>query len=247
MNLNKKILNSEKNSNEWKEILKKLPPNKIDIYYSCEYVNLCLLDKLDSKGYMFVVSSKDNIWINVFLKVKIPKYINLNKNYYDFETPYGYGGPTSNSNDKKFLVEANNIFLKWIKSNNIVAELTRFHPLINNYISPFFSNDLLNKRKTCSLDLNLVNPNFDPFKSKAKNMLRNSKNKLTSFISQNERDFIYFKKIYLDLMKLKNANKDNYFSENYFKELFKLIKTNGYLLIISDKKNNKIAGGIFFI
>ena len=137
-------------------------------------MNLCLNEKNNAEGLMFIVNKDDKLWINVFFKIKIPKYNNIEKNYFDLETPYGYGGPISNSNDKNFLNEANNFFCEWIKSNFIVAELIRFNPILKNYSNYFDKNYYSDVKKTCSLNLRLVNSEYEPFKSKSKNMLRNS-------------------------------------------------------------------------
>ena len=245
MKLIKKLLNSQTDIKEWYEILDKIPKSEIDIYHSPEYVNLSKLGKENVEGYMFVVWFDDKIWLNIFLKLTIPHFIKSNKGYYDLETPYGYGGPVSNTNDVFFLEKANNFYLDWIKSNNIVAELTRFHPLSNFKYENFFSKNFFSIKKTCSLDLSLVNENFDPFKSRVKNKIRLSKKNLTAHISQEENDFTFFKEIYLNLMQLKSARDDYFFSKDYFVGLFKIITKEGFMVIVKDKNNNKLAAGVF--
>ena len=55
MKLNSIILNSKKNIKKWREILNKFPPEKTDLYYFPEYVNLCLNEKNNAEGLMFIV------------------------------------------------------------------------------------------------------------------------------------------------------------------------------------------------
>ena len=59
--------------------------------------------------------------------IKIPSFNNLlSEVYYDIETPYGYGGPISNTTDSDFIFRSNVKFNDWVKSNNIISEFVRF-------------------------------------------------------------------------------------------------------------------------
>jgi len=51
----------------------------------------------------------------------------------DLETPYGYGGPLANCEDPEFLRAADAAFAAWARSEGIVAEFIRFHPLLENW------------------------------------------------------------------------------------------------------------------
>ena len=245
MNSIQKIL-SIKNKNEWRNIIHKYFPKYDDIYFDPDYVKLDCLAKKNSQGFLYYFKKKEKIWINIFIKIKTPIYSkNIKDIYYDIETPYGYGGPLTNTNDKHFIFEACKSFQKWLKKNLILANLYKYHPLIKNYETYDQNTKLFKSKITCSIDLNLVDKNLSPFKSKIKNMIRNAKkNKLSIKISKDYKDFEYFEKIYLKSMKQKKANKKLFFNKFYFLSLYRLITKSGFILLVLEKKS-KIAAGIF--
>jgi|TARA_Y100000294_G_scaffold39627_1_gene35715 hypothetical protein len=239
------LLDAIKDRTKWIEILGELPIELRDIYFNPDYVRLNCTHN-DSQAYLFVYKKKEKIWINPFIKIKTPIYVkNIKKIFYDLETPYGYGGPISNSNDREFINNGNEKFLEWVKDSNILAEFIRFHPLFNTNQYAHTSVKIIEDRTTCSLNLELVNEKFEPFKSKVKNMIRIAKrNKLSVKISKSKEDFDFFKKIYINLMFKKKAEKNLFFEENYFENLFNLIVSCGITVIVKHQDQN-IAAGIF--
>ena len=171
------LLDAIKDRARWIGILKELPIELRDVYFYPDYVGLNCSNK-NSQAYLFVYKKNEKIWINPFIKVKTPIHAkNVDKIFYDLETPYGYGGPISNSNDYKFINDGNKKFLDWVKDSNILAEFIRFHPLFdtNHFAHP--SVKIIEDRTTCSLDLRLVNEKFEPFKSRVKNKIKMAKKK----------------------------------------------------------------------
>ena len=240
------ILSSTKDRSEWLNIISKFPIEFQDIYFHPDYISLNC-SKSNSEGFLFYHQDKENIWINPFIKIKSPSFSDFNNhNYYDIETAYGYGGPISNKLDKEFIKESNKKFLLWINSNNVVSEFVRFHPLFDTTFYTSSEFEILDNRITCSLDLKKVDyKNIAPFKSKVKNMIRKALKTTETFISYDKKDFLYFKKLYLDLMVNKNAEKESLFSPTYFDRLFELILENGFMSVIKNKKFETIAIGIF--
>jgi len=239
------LLDAIKDRTRWIGILKELPIELRDVYFYPDYVGLNCSNK-NSQAYLFVYKKNEKIWINPFIKVKTPIHAkNVDKIFYDLETPYGYGGPISNSNDYKFIDDGNKKFLDWVKDSNILAEFIRFHPLFDTNHFAHSSVEIIEDRTTCSLDLRLVNEKFEPFKSKVKNMIKMAKkNKLSVKISKSKEDFDFFKKIYIRLMFKKKAEKNLFFNKNYFENLFNLIAKYGFLVIVKYQEQN-IAAGIF--
>ena len=239
------IFNSVKDRSNWIDTISKLPIDYQDIYFHPDYVTLNCF-KNNSKGFLFCNIEMDKIWVNPFIKIKVPSFNNLlGEVYFDLETPYGYGGPISNSTDQNFILRSNLKFSKWVKSNNIISEFVRFHPLFDTKIYTDSNFEILGNRITCSLDLKQVNQNISPFKSKVKNIIRNAYKNTKVYISRDKKDFSYFKKFYLNLMIEKNAEKETFFSSTYFNKLYKLINENGFMSVAKNKKLEIIAVGIF--
>ena len=139
------LLDAIKDRTRWIGILKELPIELRDVYFYPDYVGLNCSNK-NSQAYLFVYKKNEKIWINPFIKVKTPIHAkNVNKIFYDLETPYGYGGPISNSNDYKFINDGNKKFLDWVKDSNILAEFIRFHPLFdtNHFAHPSVKRETL--------------------------------------------------------------------------------------------------------
>lgn len=50
----------------------------------------------------------------------------------DASSPYGYGGPIASTSDEAFLKSAWAAHVQWMRSQSVVAEYLRFHPMIDN-------------------------------------------------------------------------------------------------------------------
>ena len=241
------ILHAVHDRKKWLDLISDLPIQNQDIYYHPDYLKLNCYKK-NSDAYLFYNIENNKIWINPFIKIKIPSYLlSENKNYYDLETAYGYGGPISNTDDKIFIKKSNELFVDWSHNSSIVSEFVRFHPIINNITYVDDSVKIMENRITCSLDLKKINKNLDPFKSKVKNMIRRAETELDCYISKKLEDFLEFKKIYLNLMINKNAEQEVFFSNSYFKKLYNLVKESGFMSIISNKQKKIISIGLFLI
>lgn len=241
------ILNSNKDKDYWIGLLDKFPNTLQDIYYHPEYLNLNCLKK-DSEGYMFVNQHQNKIWAYPFIKIKVPNFdLNFDKkNYYDLETAYGYGGPISNSEDLQFIKRSNTEFLNYIEKNNILVEFYRFHPLFQNSNLVDESIEIIKNRKTCSIKFDQIDDQISYYSSKVRNMInRTKKNNIHSYISLDKIDFLDFQKIYLDLMLTKKADKELFFTDSYFNQLYKLIQKNGFLSVVKNNKSEILGAGVF--
>ena len=240
------ILSSTKDRSQWLDIISEFPIKYHDIYFHPDYVSLNC-KKENSEGFLFYYKKNDKIWINPFIKIKSPEFESLkNHDYFDIETAYGYGGPISNKFDLDFIKESNNKFHSWVLSNNIISEFVRFHPLFDTTAYTTSKYEILENRITCSLDLRLLNEkNFLPFKSKVKNMIKRAQSSSETYISKEIKDFNIFKKLYLNLMINKDAEKECLFSSLYFEKLFKIITENGFMSVVKNKNSEIIAVAIF--
>lgn len=230
------------NSDNWDIILNKMPNNIKDIYYTSEYYKMHESNG-DGKSYLFhYYDNKGNIGLYPFMLNKIEGY-ELNHDYYDIETAYGYGGPITNCFEKNFLKEFEENFINYCRLNYIVAEFIRFHPLINN--EKIFRNDMqvIHNRSTVYIDLT---KGIDAIwkvdiKSKNRNVIRRAK-KHGLYVEESD-EYKTFKYIYDKTMSKVDANDYFYFDEIYYDS----IKENNNCVLLNVKRENKVIASAIFM
>ncbi len=164
---------------------------------------------------------------------------------YDFETPYGYGGPLCNGDipqkvQKKFRVEMD----EYCQNNGIVSQFVRFHPLLENYntVPELFETRYL--RDTIYIDTSskdLIMSNMD---SKNRNMVRKAIKNDISIIQKPISDYSEFELLYNETMIKDNADEYYFFKEEYF-ESQKLLDNNACIFYAS-REGRPIAGAIIY-
>lgn len=174
------------------------------ICYSDENIRLCLVAMKSDIG-------KSNKFIH---------FLNEDE-YYDLETPYGYGGPLTDSveipekSQLNFLVELKECCAK----EKIVSLFIRFDStVIDHNIMPMAieSRYLRDTIYIDTTDKELILKNMDP---KCRNMFRKAE-KSGIVIKKEPIDNIdSFIKIYNKTMEMNNADDYYYFSEEYYKAL----------------------------
>ncbi len=205
----------------WDEIVKSY--NNWDIYYLCDYADSfrlhgdgepLLIDFFDQRGrFCYVVMKRD-----IADDSKFEGCLESGK-FFDFESPYGYGGPLC---DEPISVEAQNKFLKEIKDyaieHGVVSQFVRFHPLLMNHeILPLvFETRYLHQ--TIFIDTEspeLIMFNMD---SKNRNMVRKAEKNGVTIVRKPIDEYCDFIPIYEETMQKDNAGDYYYFEEEYFKK-----------------------------
>lgn len=165
--------------------------------------------------------------------------------YYDWETPYGYGGPLA---DKAISDISQKLFEKEIKSycqnNNIISQFVRFHPLLaNENVIP----DIIESRymrETIYIDTSdneLIMKNMD---TKNRNMVRKAKKEGVEIIFKPIDEFDNFIKMYNQTMKMKGADEYYTFRKGYFESLVQM--NENAFIAYALYQGNVISGSIFF-
>ena len=206
---------------EWDKKVKSF--EDYDSYYLSGYVNAFKRNG-DGIPLLFYYENNNLKAINIVMKRDIaddPEFnekINRNE-YFDFITPYGYGG---------WLIEGNgsieNLFIeyeKWCIDNNIISEFVRFHPLFENYKKVKNIYYVQHISDTIYMDLaseEIITKNMT---SKCRNMVRKAiKNGLTMKEDNDFSTIELFKELYYQTMDKNNASDSYYFSDEYFLTLF---------------------------
>lgn len=202
-------------SEEWNKVVKSF--NDYDIYYLSSYVKAFQIHG-DGEPMLFYYEGESSRGINVVMKRDISNDIHfkgiLEENkYFDFATPYGYGG---------WIIEGeiNNNFFKeyenWCNNNNIVSEFVRFHPLLNNFekVKDFYETIYLGP--TVSIKLGDPEEIWTSFNSKNRNVIRKAiNNNIEIFTDFSKESLSEFKKLY-DATMIKDGAIEYYFFKNEF-------------------------------
>ena len=226
-------------TDKWNKFLDLFPIEKKDIYFTEEYVKFSLVD--NRIPLCIICKEKDYILLMPFWQGKI-------ENYFDFETPYGYGGPISNTENKEWISKALNEMNEYLKKQNYLDGFIRFHPLLKN--NDYCRNNFTVKddRNTIAIDLtnDIEQVWLTEISSKNRNMIRKAEKNGLIF----EADYGYkyieeFESLYNETMKRLDADSFYFFDKDYYKKYCKEFVKKGFLGII--KKDTEIVGAALFI
>lgn len=228
----------------WKSHLNRISKPNGDIYFTYEYHHLYEANR-DGEAWAALYEGDNGcIVLYPFLKCKITGY-DTKKDLYDIKSCYGYGGPVAEKFNKEDFDEFEDLFLRWCKENNIVAEFVRFHPLFDNQL--LFKRQITTEKNRdtvfINLEMGLDNIWNKCISSKNRNMIRRGK-KLGLTIRKSD-NIDKFKDIYLSTIKKINADDYYCFSENYFNSLLNL--NNKYLFILEAYAGDRIVAASLFL
>ena len=202
---------------EWDKVVRSFASH--DVYYLPGYTKAFQLHG-DGEPMLFYYESDDIRGINVVMKRDIA-YIDFfadkveRDTYFDFITPYGYGG---------WLVEGNgdvsdlaDKYQEWCMNHNIVSEFVRYHPMLNNSrcLREFY--DVIDLGKTVFMDLSSLDVIWANLTSKNRNMIRKAqKSGVEIFHGQFPEIYKKFKHIYKLTMDSDNASEYYYFKDDFY-------------------------------
>lgn len=212
-----------------------------DIYYQRAYSSL-----YEQGCRYFEYTYQEGEYYSKFtaLKHRISRVagVEVQEELYDLETPYGYGGPLSNSDDPAFLQRAFNAYRSHCQQQHIVCEFIRFHPFNrlaekNTLFDMHFA-----ERQVVLVDLEQSSEERRQHYSKTtRNIVKNATKNLTV---QNEGvPLSEFMSMYYDTMQKNTASDFFYFKEPYFEALMQLQGVS----LLAVQKEQKYASIGFFI
>jgi lipid II:glycine glycyltransferase (peptidoglycan interpeptide bridge formation enzyme) len=241
-----KYVLSLKDREQWSSCLKKLPDNMQDVYYTPEYYEIYEKNG-DGKAICFVYENGDDLALYPFLLNRINDLgYNLDKDYYDIQGAYGYNGVVYSSDNPEFIRNFYNEFNQFCSDNNIVAEFTRFHPLLENHKFSIDYLEISYNRQTVYLDLKkgydkIVNEFSYPVR---KNLINAKNNNLT--VLKFEETFPFkkeFSELYRQNMHRVNAESCLNFNDMYFENTFKNLPLTQFIIF---KDDSPIASSLVF-
>jgi len=239
------IINA-RDTESWKSVLKNF--GRLDCSFLPEYHLAYSSREKYSQALMYVQESDCNIFAFPFILNEIPrKFCNTKKRLYDISSVYGYSGPLSRKNDKKFLDVAWKNFDLWALDNNIICEFTRFSFYNGNRCVAHPETKILNNR---TVAVSYFNMSEDAHKKilgpKTRNMIAKARSsdlriKKLSF----KENYPKFKKLYDELMCKNSAPSFFLYDDDYYKELAKM--DINQLNLFGIFRNEEFVGAVIII
>lgn len=165
--------------------------------------------------------------------------------YYDWETPYGYGGPLA---DTPVSEESQDMFRKELEEycaeQGIVSQFIRFHPLLMNYELMPGVIETRYLRDTVYIDTKSSQIILSNMDSKSRNMVRKAQRNGVTVLKRDISDFEAFIPMYVETMEKNNAAQYYTFQKDYFASL-KTMRDNAFILYAM-YGNIPISGSIMY-
>lgn len=233
---------SLKEKSIWKEYLERLSPMRRDVYFTPEYYSL-YENYGDGNAHCFAFEKDGETALYPFLINPItPLGFKLDKEYYDIQGAYGYNGIITSTDSKDFIDSFWTVFDAWCQENDVVAEFTRFHPLLNNQILASPNMKTFYSRHTVALDLSDDDIWMHQISSKNRNMIRKAEKEGVSIIESD--DYDTFKRLYDGTMTNLHAEGFYFFPQSYYDEYKQTFKGES-MLCLAMYEGKAIAGSMF--
>ena len=218
---------------DWNKVVKSF--DNYGVHYLKEYVEAFTMDN-DEEPLLFYYEGENNRGINVVLKRDVAKdkhfkdKIEENK-YFDFSTPYGYGGwifENESGHEECF-----SIYLDWCKRNNILCEFVRF---------TLFDRPEDYYGITVPRVLNVVRNLEDSFENIEKDFERRVRKDLKKtgdlkiIVDEDGKYLDDFLGIYYSTMDRRNAEDEYYFSKEFYEKINTMKGNFVYFHVLLDDK-----------
>lgn len=211
-----------------------------DIYYQREY---SALYEGDGEHFEFQYDEDSSYVRFSALKRPIRSVAgqDIAEELYDLETPYGYGGPISNSSDTLFLQRAFSAYREHCKAQNIVCEFIRFHPFNTVGEMPSLFDMHFPERQVVIVDLEKnTEERRKSYSKTTRNIVKRAEKNLS--VDTTSVQLSDFMEMYYETMKKNSASDFFYFQEKYFNDLNAL---DGVSLLATKKESTYASVGFF--
>ncbi|MGM0599609.1 MAG: GNAT family N-acetyltransferase [Candidatus Rifleibacteriota bacterium] len=228
----------------WTFYLDKLPDFAAKFYYNFEYFQM-LAENGEGKPTALAFFDSDNniLAFYPFLLKSVPPRYGL-EDFYDIETPYGYGGPFFNFKQDKSARQFHRLHHEWCLANKIVAEFIRFNPFTLNHL-PYSERATVSENRT-TVSINSKNCLQEILKDCSSARRRNFRKACKSGLKYGECSLEEFIFIYHQTMQKLKADDYYFFGKNYFNNLNRR-NQNNILLRAARTRDGTIAAAAVFL
>lgn len=226
---------------KWNSIVKSF--NWHDVYYLNQYISGFRYTN-DGKPFLIYYSGHKMRLCYVVQQSDIAECAKFSGvleqgKYHDWSTPYGYGGPLTDCYDETEMSDFFKLINGYCKSNNIVTQFIRFHPLLQNQRT--FQNfcDLRRLKSTVFIDTCNKDTIYTNMDSKNRNMVKKAQKNSIEIITDSSIEVkTAFVEIYKSTMQRNNASEYYYFGQMFFDDM--ILNLAEYYTLFSAKFDGKI-------
>ncbi|MDR0138031.1 GNAT family N-acetyltransferase [Metabacillus idriensis] len=228
-------------NDNWNKFIEQF--SMLDVYYSQEYSNLSSTIENGTAEAIFYENDDGKVFYPY-----IKRKIDLNEEYLDIVTPYGYGGPVLEG-DQNTIKPFYRQFNEYCTNNKIITETVRLHPLLKNdaYMKDVMDVEYIRKTTAVDLALSLEEIRKNYTSNNKRNIKKAKKEGVNVFVSNNnKKDIEIFIDLYYETMNRNNSLSYYYFDKSYFyRQMEEMLLCKSYLLLAEYK--NQIIGGILLL
>lgn len=228
---------------EWDAVVRSFKDH--DVYWLSGYVKAFEIHG-DGTPMLFCYDDGATRGINVVMKRDVAKDERFagkipEGQYFDFATPYGYGG---------WIIEGENtgaLFREYqdrLMHDCIVSEFVRFHPMVGNHICASSFYEVIRLGDVVHMDLSSPDEIWNNIISKNRNMIRKAvKNGIRIYNGRFPDIYEKFRMIYNGTMDKDAADKYYYFGEEFYKSVLEDLPQNAQVFW-AEKDGQVIAASI---
>ena len=216
-------------SEQWDAIVRTF--KEYDVYWLSGYVKAFQIHG-DGDPLLFFYEEADTRGINVVMKRDVAKFEKFQGlieegQYFDFATPYGYGGWIIEGEHTENLFEA---YEQWLERNSIISEFVRFHPMVRNHKQCRDFYEVIQLGEVVHMDLSSPEAIWDNITSKNRNMIRKAiKNDIKIYNGRFPEIYKRFRIIYNETMDKDDADQYYYFKPEFYESVLNDLPQNAQL------------------
>lgn len=239
---------SIKDAKYWNNLIKGF--NKYDIYFKCEY-NTALMLHGDGEPQLIYFEDQGVKLAYVMFKndistLKVFHGVLEEGKYFDWTSPYGYGGPLCDGKiTETILAKFKEELFEYCARNRIVSQFFRFHPLLQNQFVLGDVSENICLKNTVSIEVS-NRENIDKnMTSKCRGHVRKAEKSDIQIICDKGENLDDFLEIYNITMSYRHADEYYFFEKEYFEYMIKNMKEN--IIFFHAKKNGIIVSSAMFM
>lgn len=230
-------------SEQWDAVVRSF--REYDVYWLSGYVRAFYLHG-DGNPLLFYYEGADTRGINVVMKRDVAKDKKFKGKieegrYFDFATPYGYGGWIVEGECTEELFGE---YEKWLAKSHIISEFVRFHPMIHNHEKCKSFYEIIQLGEVVHMDISSPEIIWNNIISKNRNVIRKAiKNDVVIYNGRFPEIYEKFRTIYNGTMDKDDAEEYYYFESEFYQSVLTDLPQNAQVFW-AEKDGQVIAASI---